>query len=117
MDDQGGVDDATSASAWLGVGVANDAGPILFVSRICLRRFLNIFLILYRHVEMDETAERVQGNDTGSISINIHHAVAGSDDFTDISMSWDLMPAARLNYVHDFPGMYNCVSQVRTVSL
>lgn len=61
---------------------------------------------------MHRVARRVQGNGTGGLSINVHHAVAGSDEFDNLSMSWDLMPAARLQYVHDFPGMYNCVSQV-----
>lgn len=84
------------------------------MSRICLRRFLNLFLVLYRHLDLAESAKRVDESqvDLSGISINIHHAVAASDDFDILSMEWDLMPAAKLNYMHDFPGMYNCVSQV-----
>jgi hypothetical protein len=83
------------------------------MNRICIRRFVNVFLVLHRHMYMHRTAVRVAGTDTLGIEINVHHAVAGSDDFDNLSMSWDLMPAASLNYMHDFPGMYNCVSQAR----
>ena len=44
--------------------------------------------------------------------IRIHHIVAASDDFNRISMHWDLMPAARANYMHEFRGYFNCISQV-----
>ena len=82
------------------------------MNRICIRRFLNVFLVMYRQIYMHKMATLVDGNDTGDITVNVHHAVAGGDDFDNLSMCWDLMPAARLNYMHDFPGMYNCVSQV-----
>lgn len=82
--------------------------------RICIRRFLNLFLVLYRCIILSETCVRVPDptSPSGYVQINVHHAVAGSDDFDNISMNWDLMPGAKLNYMHDFPGMYNCVSQV-----
>lgn len=41
-----------------------------------------------------------------------HHVFAGLDVFPVVSMHWDLLPGAVLNYVHDFAGMYNNVSQV-----
>jgi hypothetical protein len=44
--------------------------------------------------------------------IKLHHIMASSDDFSKLSMQWDLMPAAKLNYMHDYKGLYNCVSQV-----
>lgn len=43
--------------------------------------------------------------------IRLHHIVAASDDFSRLSMHWDLMPAAKLNYIHDFSGFFNCISQ------
>jgi len=44
--------------------------------------------------------------------IKLHHILAASDDFNKLSMYWDLMPAAKLNYVHDFRGYFNCILQV-----
>jgi hypothetical protein len=44
--------------------------------------------------------------------IRIHHIIAASDDFNRISMYWDLPPAAKINYVHEFRGYFNCISQV-----
>lgn len=49
---------------------------------------------------------------SGDLGIKIHHIVAASDDFSKMSMHWDLMPAAKLNYIHDFRGYFNCISQV-----
>jgi hypothetical protein len=109
MNDQGSIEDGTSGETWLGALPTRG----LHMNRICLRRFLNVFLIMYRHIYMQRMAVNVEGNDTGGITVNVHHAVAGGDDFDNLSMCWDLMPSARLNYMHDFHGMYNCVSQVR----
>lgn len=108
MNDQGSIEDGTNGGTWLGALPTRG----LHMNRICLRRFLNVFLVMYRHIYMQRMAVNVEGDDTGGITVNVHHAVAGGDDFDNLSMCWDLMPSARLNYMHDFHGMYNCVSQV-----
>lgn len=85
------------------------------MSRICLRRFLNVFLVLYRHLHLRALAVPPPEPRDGAasvISLNVHHATAAADDYEQLSMHWDLMPAAKLNYIHDFPQMFNCVSQV-----
>lgn len=119
-------------------GSMEDAGGGLFrMNRICLRRFLNVFLTLYRHIQLNDTSIVLEGP-VMDCGLKMHHIVASGDDFATISMNWDLMPAAKLNYMHDFPGkntahaaalvypcpcsgtdpspcragMYNCVSQV-----
>ena len=105
LDDQGSIEEGPS-------GWAGDNCTGVHMNRICIRRFLNVFIVLYRHIYLFKNAVRVHSSDTGEIKLNVHHCVAGADDFEALSMHWDLMPSARLNYVHDFPGMYNCVSQV-----
>lgn len=84
------------------------------MTRICARRFVNAFFAMYRGLQvwaLRKTApDAPDGFDCG---IRIHHVVASSDDFYKLSMHWDLMLAAKLNYIHDFRGYFNCISQVR----
>ena len=87
------------------------------LNRACIRRFVNVFMAFYRSMHLWEIKQSVDagaGKDTdqGDCGIRIHHIVAASDDFNKLSMHWDLMPAAKLNYVHDFRGFFNCISQV-----
>ena len=46
------------------------------------------------------------------LGIKLHHIIAAADEFSKFSMYWDLMPSAKLNYIHDFRGFFNCISQV-----
>lgn len=84
--------------------------------RICIRRFLNLFLVLYRHVHLAERCIRVERSGLHDmLDINTHHAVAGSDDFDSMSMNWDLVPGAKINYMHDFPGDLWCLREMRYI--
>jgi hypothetical protein len=85
------------------------------VTKAATRRYLNIFLVLLRSCyihassrEPDPESEECEGIER----INKHHVFAGLDDFATLSMHWDVPPAGVLCYIHDFPGMYNNVSQV-----
>jgi hypothetical protein len=100
MNDQGSVEDS--------------AGGLLSMNRICMRRFLNTFVIMYRHLYFHKNAKVLPLPDDAwfECSIKSHHLTASTDDFAGIAMHWDLMMAAKLNYIHDFPGMFNNVSQV-----
>ena len=84
------------------------------MNRICLRRFINTFMIMYRHLHFHEHAEKIpRGSDEWfDCAIKNHHLTASTDDFSGIAMHWDIMMASKLNYIHDFLGMFNCVSQV-----
>lgn len=84
----------------------------VMLSRICIRKFVNIFLVLYRHMHCWEAREEAATPPSSDCGIKLHHIMAASDDFSRLSMHWDLMPAAKLNYVHDFRGLFNCISQV-----
>lgn len=46
------------------------------------------------------------------VDIRQHHCLAAVDDFSLVSAHWDLFPGAKLVYIHDFPQMYNAISQV-----
>jgi hypothetical protein len=103
------------------IEVMNDQGSIedwkdglVTMNRICLRRFINTFFIMYRHLHFNEHVE-ISARDHSEFfdcSIKSHHLTASTDDFSGIAMHWDIMMGSKLNYIHDFPGMFNCVSQV-----
>ena len=137
MDDQGSIEQSSSSSSSsttatnalptssLGHTRSSAAGAsaaaahtvtLVRMNRICIRRFVNVFLAFYRLIYLwRNRTEVTSSQDAGSdfdCGIRIHHIVAASDDFSKLSMHWDLMPAARLNYVHDFRGYFNCISQV-----
>lgn len=90
------------------------------INRICIRRFINSFLVLYRHMHCWEAREEIMQqedeNEDTDCGVKLHHILAASDDFSRLSMHWDLMPGAKLNYVHDFRGLFNCISQVLSMS-
>lgn len=96
-------------------GSVQDSGEgLLAMNRTCLRRFLSVFLILFRHLHIQQAAQPVPSTigDVEPTPIKKHHCAAASDDFGQLSMHWDLHPAARLIYFFDFTGMYNAISQV-----
>lgn len=88
----------------------------------CMRNMLNTFLILYRLLSWQTVSASVspssvttESSETltaqSEISIEKHHVQASLDIFYKLGMFYDLMPAARLNYMHNFSGLYNCISQ------
>lgn len=98
MDDLGAVDPSR-------------AHPGLFqVTPACIRRTVCTFLVLYRHLHLLAVARPVPDAwcDCG---ITKYHMEASNDDFHLLCMHLSLPVAGRLNYKHDFPEMYNHVSQ------
>lgn len=108
--------------------IADDVGSI---ERICLlngvehdqvtlssmRSLINTFMMGYRLVHWIQLANIRVPDDTSDENlqdctpIHQHHVAASIDVFYQISMYYDLPPAARLNYRHMFSGLYNCISQ------
>lgn len=76
-----------------------------------LRRMAGSLLIMYRHLHLLSVCVKIQPQkfDTG---VSKYHYEASNDAFNLLCMHMALPVAARLNYRHDFPGMYNHVSQV-----
>ena len=102
LDDLGSVEAASGHSE--GVGR-------LKVTLACIRRTVCTFLILYRHLFLLSVCETVPARwcDPG---ITKYHVEASNDEFNLVCMHLTLPVAAKLNYKHDFPGMFNHVSQV-----
>ena len=107
---------ASSSSCYDDVGSMEPyAGGVQRISKLCIRKVVNTFLILYRHMHCWKNRVCIsmqQEDEEADCGIKLHHILASSDDFAKMSMHWDLIPAARLTYMHDFRGLYNCVSQV-----
>jgi hypothetical protein len=76
-----------------------------------MRRMVGTLLMLYRHLHLLAVCETlpVGPRDCG---LNKHHHEASMDDFFAWHMHFQLPVAAKLNYKHDFPGLYNHVTQV-----
>lgn len=76
-----------------------------------LRRMVGSLLIMYRHLHLLSVCERIPPRNFDS-GVSKYHYEASNDAFNLLCMHMALPVAARLNYRHDFPGMYNHVSQV-----
>lgn len=90
---------------------SKDTPDLFQLTAGCVRRMISTFLIVYRHLYLLAVCENVPSvwRDLG---ITKYHVEASSDDFNMMCMHLSLPVAAKLNYRHDFPGMYNHVSQV-----
>jgi len=80
------------------------------MSVLCIRRFVTVFCILYRHLDLLHRWLSPEG--AGSVEeIQDFHVQASMEEFYKHTMHADLPPAARLLYRQDFSGFYHCVSQ------
>ena len=80
-----------------------------------IRRLMDVFVILFRHIDLRKRSSPPPCQDTAAISEDtmLPPAIeATKDEFYNVSMHFEVSPGARLSYIHAFPGMYNCVSQV-----
>ena len=76
-----------------------------------LRRMVGSLLIMYRHLHLLSVCVKVPSKNFDA-GLSKYHYEASNDAFNLLCMHIALPVAARLNYRHDFPGMYNHVSQV-----
>lgn len=109
MDDPSETQPAPAASARARcTGVGKD---LLTLTPGAMRRMAGSLLIMYRHLHLLSVCVKVQPQkfDAG---VSKYHYEASNDMFNLLCMHMALPVAARLNYRHDFPGMYNHVSQV-----
>lgn len=82
----------------------------LRVTQACIRRTVCTFLIIYRHIHLLAVCKTIPGAWV-ECGITKYHMEASTDDFHLLCMHMALPVAAKLNYRHDFPGMFNHVSQ------
>ena len=81
------------------------------VTTACIRRTICTFMIFYRHVHLLAVA-KVVPDSYQDCGISKYHMEASGDEFNLLCMHLGLPVAAKINYKHDFPEMYNHVSQV-----
>ena len=93
------------------LGSVEPIGTHLRITRPCIRRTVCTFMVFYRHLHLLAVTKNVPDAwcDCG---ISKYHVEASGDDFNMICMHMGLPVAAKMNYKHDFPEMYNHVSQV-----
>jgi len=80
-----------------------------------MRRMVGSLLIMYRHLHLLSICRKARPSEGGVkavVPVSKYHYEASNDNFNLLCMHMSLPVAARLNYRHDFPGMYNHVSQV-----
>jgi len=88
-------------------------GKRLSLTAAAMRRMAGSLLIMYRHLHLLSICSKVPKQGEFQTPVTKYHYEASHDAFNLLCMHIALPVAARLNYRHDFPGMYNHVSQVR----
>lgn len=93
----------------------SDAEPrredgLLVLTMSAVRRALGALLVMYRHLYLLAVCEDLPREDR-DVGVNKFHQEASMQDFNTWYMHFQLPVAAKLVYRHDFPGMYNHVSQ------
>ena len=75
-----------------------------------IRRLLAAVLLLQRHMDLYDLSDEVEpcGYNTG---VTAYHHEASTEHFHKMCMHYYLPVAGKMQYKHDFPGMYNDVSQ------
>jgi hypothetical protein len=95
------------------VTMAEANGPPVRLSHACIRQFVSILFVLYRHLHAFHNCQRPPAGDCCTVpQVEEFHLQAGQETFNRYTMYMDLPPAARLIYRQDFAGYYNCISQV-----
>ena len=106
----GGEDLFDDASETQPCRVRERAGQMV-LTPAAMRRMVGSLLIMYRHIHLLAVCVRIRPQ--GFLApVSKYHYEASNDLFNLLCMHISLPVAARLNYRHDFPGMYNHVSQV-----
>jgi hypothetical protein len=106
---QGG--DAATMDCLASVDEAKASPGAFRITPACIRRTVCTFLVLYRHLHLLAVA-RPAPDEYCDCGLTKYHMEASNDDFNLLCMHISLPVGAKLNYKHDFPGMYNHVSQV-----
>ena len=93
------------------LGSVESVGIHLRITRPCIRRTVCTFMVVYRHLHL-LAVTKIVPDAWCDCGISKYHVEASGDDFNMICMHLGLPVAAKMNYKHDFPEMYNHVSQV-----
>ena len=88
-----------------------DTGQLRVLTAGALRRATGTLLVTYRHLYLLAVSRLPRAEDAAVPEVRVHHYEASMSDFYLWYMHFQLPLAAKLNYKHDFPGMYNHVTQ------
>jgi hypothetical protein len=91
--------------------VASDGSTTHVMCNTTMRWFFNVFVILYRHVEMRRIAQDPIAAGP-RLELKSYHIEAATDTFYMYTQYYDLPPAAALQYACDFGQMLNSVTQI-----
>jgi hypothetical protein len=107
------MDDPCETQPAHAAGARGVGGPtMLTLTPGALRRMAGSLLIMYRHLHLLSVCVSVPSQQNYDPGLSKYHYEASQDEFNLLCMHISIPVAARLNYRHDFPGMYNHVSQV-----
>jgi hypothetical protein len=90
---------------------AGEGSGMMRITLACIRRTVSTFMVFYRHLHLLAVCKTLPGEWVDH-KITKYHMEASGDTFNMLCMHIGLPVAAKLCYKHDFPGMYNHVSQV-----
>lgn len=85
------------------------------VSHAFVRKYVDLFLVLFRTLELLRCCTLLPGIEDGekeNEELQEFHKSASMEDFYNMSMHYDLCPGQRVQYMHEFSGMYNSITQV-----
>lgn len=105
------LDDPMDTQAPPGQDLGADPEAARVLTPGALRRTAGTLLVLYRHLHLLAVARPPRADAVHMPEICLHHYEASMSDFYLWYMHFQLPLAAKLNYKHDFPGMYNHVTQ------
>lgn len=82
------------------------------MSNAAIRRFVVLFCVLFRHLDLESSAVQISDSMPFDLDIQNYHRQAGLDAFYEHAMYADIPPASRVVYKQDFAGMYHSITQV-----
>lgn len=91
--------------------VAHDGATTHIMSSTTIRWFFNVFVVLFRHVEMRRVAQPPIAVGP-KLELKSYHIEAATDMFYQYTQYYDLPPGAALQYACDFGQMLNSVTQI-----
>jgi hypothetical protein len=81
-----------------------------------IRRIMASILMINRHLDLYDLSEEVvftpEHEAEFSNNVTIYHHEASMEHFYKLHMYWSVPIAGKMQYKHDFPGMFNDISQV-----
>lgn len=94
-----------------------DPPDLLRLTPAAIRRIMASILVLNRHMDLYDLSEEVVVSplleqENFKNGVTIYHHEASTEHFYKLHMYWSLPVSAKMQYKHDFPGMFNDISQV-----